>query len=282
MSDALRIASGRFGRVALLDMDKPLVRHAHPHCHVLLKVEGADTQFSVKDSLVPLTDESAVLINSWEPHAYEHNCMMPKTIILALYVEPKWLSYFRPNWAASNSPDFFEKNVGAITPHIHSLTRTLAEAMMYEPENAKYHETLLADLMIAVIERFTAWKDVQVSVRDIASLTSIDFRIRKAIRLMKEAPETIADLDGLASSVGLSRAHFYRLFESATGVSPRIYINVQRVEQAVMALSDGSVPLATVADRLGFSASSHFSRFFHDNVGSTPSSFRSASFLASK
>ncbi|MBX8785690.1 AraC family transcriptional regulator, partial [Ochrobactrum sp. GRS2] len=72
--------------------------------------------------------------------------------------------------------------------------------MMYEPENDKYHETLLADLMIAVIERFTAWKDVQVSVRDIASLTSIDFRIRKAIRLMKEAPETIADLDGLASS----------------------------------------------------------------------------------
>ena len=60
MSNALRIARGRFGRVALLDMDRPLVRHAHPHCHVLLKVEGADTQFSVRDRLVPLTDESAV------------------------------------------------------------------------------------------------------------------------------------------------------------------------------------------------------------------------------
>ena len=37
MSEALRIRSGSFGRVALLDMDRNLVRHAHPHCHVLLR-----------------------------------------------------------------------------------------------------------------------------------------------------------------------------------------------------------------------------------------------------
>jgi len=46
MSNALRIAHGQFGRVALLDMDASLVRHAHPQCHVLLKARGADTQFS--------------------------------------------------------------------------------------------------------------------------------------------------------------------------------------------------------------------------------------------
>jgi AraC family transcriptional regulator len=37
MSTALRIVHGNFGRVALLDMDGSLVRHAHPHCHVLLR-----------------------------------------------------------------------------------------------------------------------------------------------------------------------------------------------------------------------------------------------------
>ena len=58
MSIALRIAHGHFGRVALLDMDCSLVRHAHPHCHVLLKVEGADTQFVVGDRVHPLTDSS--------------------------------------------------------------------------------------------------------------------------------------------------------------------------------------------------------------------------------
>jgi hypothetical protein len=58
MSTALRIAHGASGRVALLDMDRPLVRHAHPHCHVLLKVEGADTGFAVGDGIAPLTDRT--------------------------------------------------------------------------------------------------------------------------------------------------------------------------------------------------------------------------------
>ncbi len=59
MSTALRIAHGVFGRVALLDMDWSLVRHAHPHCHVLLKVEGADTQFVVGDKVYPLDRQYA-------------------------------------------------------------------------------------------------------------------------------------------------------------------------------------------------------------------------------
>ena len=84
MSTALRIVHGDFGRVALLDMDRSLVRHAHPHCHVLIKVEGADTQFAVGEQLVALTDWQAVLINAWKPHAYVHDERRPRTIILAL------------------------------------------------------------------------------------------------------------------------------------------------------------------------------------------------------
>jgi hypothetical protein len=39
-ADVERIAHGAFGRVALLDMDYSLVRHAHPHCHVLAQGRG--------------------------------------------------------------------------------------------------------------------------------------------------------------------------------------------------------------------------------------------------
>src|SRR5688572_9937152 len=106
MSTALRIAHGAFGRVALLDMDRSLVRHAHPHCHVLIKAAGADTQFAVGNDLVPLTDRQAVLVNTFEPHAYVHDATRPRTIILALYIEPDWLKTFRSNWAASAGPRF--------------------------------------------------------------------------------------------------------------------------------------------------------------------------------
>ncbi|MFC6640781.1 AraC family ligand binding domain-containing protein [Sulfitobacter profundi] len=87
-------------------MDRPLVKHAHAQCHVLLKVEGADTEFDVGGRCVPLTDESAVLINAWEHHSYVHRAGQPPTIILALYIEPTWLRAFRDNWEASAGPGF--------------------------------------------------------------------------------------------------------------------------------------------------------------------------------
>ncbi|EHS54167.1 Helix-turn-helix, AraC domain-containing protein [Rhizobium sp. PDO1-076] len=280
MSNALRIARGRFGRVALLDMDRPLVRHAHPHCHVLLKVEGADTQFSVRDKLVPLTDESAVLINAWEPHAYAHDQARPKTVILALYIEPQWLGHFRPNWAASHAPDFFASNVGSITPDIRWRTRTLAEAMVQEPNSADMHEVLLGELMVAVIERFADWRAVPNSIRDLASRPLLDFRIRKAVERMKATPGEIADLDLLATDIGLSRAHFFRLFETSMGVTPRVFLNVQRLERAVSSVADGTESFAAIGDQLGFSVPAHFSRFFHDHAGSSPSIFRTVSRLS--
>ncbi|MCE7027543.1 helix-turn-helix transcriptional regulator [Jiella avicenniae] len=278
MSNALRLARGSFGRVALLDMDRPLVRHAHPHCHVLLKVEGADTQFSVAERVVPLTDESAVLINAWEPHAYAHFEGQPATVILALYIEPSWLGEFRPNWKASGAPDFFPDPVGATNPRIRSLSRILAEAMVRDPGNEAEHERLLAGLMIAVIERFAAWRDTPASLR-LAAASAVDHRIRKATKTMRADPGAVTDIDRLASDVGLSRAHFFRLFEASLNVSPRIYLNVVRMERAVAAVAEGTASFATVSDGLGFSAPAHFSRFFHDHVGSSPTTFRTVSAL---
>lgn len=282
MSNALRIARGRFGRVALLDMDRPLVRHAHPHCHVLLKVEGADTQFSVRDKLVPLTDGSAVLINAWEPHAYAHDQTRPKTVILALYIEPQWLGYFRPNWAASHAPDFFASNVGSINHDVRSLTRKLAEAMVQEPNSADVHEVLLGELMVAVIERFADWRALPNSIRGLAAHHRVDFRVRKAVERIKAAPGEITDLDLLATDVGLSRAHFFRLFETSMGVTPRVFLNVQRLEKAVAAVADGTESFAMIGDQLGFSVPAHFSRFFHDHAGSSPSIFRNVSRLSAR
>lgn len=280
MSNALRIARGQFGRVALLDMDRPLVRHAHPHCHVLLKVEGADTHFSVRNQTVPLTDDSAILINAWEPHAYVHDLNRPKTLILALYIEPEWLSNFRNNWHASDAPDFFDTSVGAITPAIQRLIRELAEAMVHAPDDFALHEDTLGRLMIAVIERFTAWRSLPRSISTLAAARTVDFRIRKAVSLMADAPGAISDMDLLAMQVGMSRAHFFRQFESVMRVSPRVFLNVHRIERAVSAVSDGNETFAAIGERLGFSVPAHFSRFFHDHAGSTPSAFRQVTRLA--
>jgi len=280
MSSALRIAIGTFGRVALLDMDRPLVKHAHAQCHVLLKVEGADTEFDVNGRRVALTDENAVLINAWEHHSYVHRGDQPPTIILALYIEPTWLGAFRGNWQASGAPGFFPQPGGAITPQIRRQVGETAEAMVHAPADAETHERLIGRLMVSIIERSVHWRSVRQSLRSRANaLRATDRRIVKALDLMRADPANITSMEALSRDAGLSRAHFFRLFETAMGISPRVYLNTLRVERAVQAVANENRSFSTISEELGFSVPAHFSRFFHDHAGSSPRTFRAVSAL---
>jgi AraC-like DNA-binding protein len=280
MSTALRIAHGAFGRVALLDMDGSLVRHAHPHCHVLLKVEGADTQFVVGDTVYPLTDDTAVLVNGWQPHSYVHYPERPRTVILALYIEPEWLTAFRPGWAASGAPGFFGHPSGEVSPHIRDLAMNLAADMMARPEARAEHEALLSDLMIAVIERFTPWRSFPASIRALNARAG-DWRIRKATASMRSEAGRDAALESIAKEVGLSRAHFFRLFEASVGVPPKVFLNVVRMEKAVDAVLHQSASVSDISQQLGFAEPAHFTRFFRNHSGVSPREFRNVSRLAS-
>jgi AraC-like DNA-binding protein len=283
MSTALRIAHGPFGRVALLDMDRSLVRHAHPHCHVLIKAEGADTQFAVGDALVPLTDTQAVLVNAWEPHAYVHDPARPRTIILALYIEPAWLKSFRPNWAASGAGGFFERPAGELSARIRRLAMELGQAMLADPGASAAQEQLLSDLMIGVIERFTPWRSLARPLGLAAGgRHRFDWRIRRAVDLLRADPASACDTDRLAREAGLSRAHFFRLFERSTNVTPHVYLNVLRMELAVKTIVHQEESLGDVGERLGFAAPGHFTRFFRDHAGVTPSEFRAVARMGSQ
>lgn len=266
MSNAIRIAHGAFGRVALLDMDRGLVRHTHPHCHVLLKVSGADTEFAVGDGIARLTGEQAVLVNAWTPHAYVHRPRAERTIILALYIEPEWLSLFRGNWAASASPGFFRAEAGAINPAITAAANELAQAMLAEPGAS--HAELLGRLMVTLIERFTDWRTVSPGRR------AADWRVRRAIDRLREHHGVVGAMGRLARDCGLSRANFFRLFAEATGMAPCMFANMLRLEHAVTEVVSGQRTLGDVSDELGFSVPAHFTRFFCSHTGATPSEFR--------
>ena len=277
MSNAVRIAHGKFGRVALLDMDASLVRHAHPHCHVLIKAEGADTHFLVREELVPLTESNAVLINAWEPHAYVHDPRRPRTVILAFYIEPGWLSGFRRNWAASAAPGFFPRRPNAITSTLRRKANELAAVLMHAPDAGATQEALISEMMIGVIEHFSPWRTV--SLNDFARGGRVDYRIRRALALIQENAASVQDMAGLARAVGLSRAHFFRLFGKSINISPHVFMNTVRMESAVAEVIEGNGCLAEVGDSLGFSAPAHFTRFFRDHAGAPPREFRAVARL---
>ena len=92
MSRPIATLFGGFGRIGITDMDCPLATHVHPHLHAIIKLAGADTSFQVRDALCPVTADSAVLVNAWEPHAWTFRRERGPTRFLTLYLDPKWLS----------------------------------------------------------------------------------------------------------------------------------------------------------------------------------------------
>jgi AraC-like DNA-binding protein len=113
------------------------------------------------------------------------------------------------------------------------------------------------------------------------NVRSGDWRIRRVAASMRAETRRGAALDSFVKEAGLSRAHFFRLFESAFGVPPKVYLNVVRMEQAVDAVLNQSASVCAISDQLGFAEPAHFTRFFRNHAGVGPREFRSVSRLAS-
>jgi len=275
LSTAVRVLQGAFGRVALLDMDRPLVVHAHRQCHVLLKARGSNTFFHVRDGLYPLTERTAVLVNAWEPHCYaHHDPLAPRTVILALYIEPEWLAQSEKPLSASRHPAFFPKACASITDEMRTLADRLTMAMQSDNDvDPVETEELLLRLMMAVIKQFSDWRNLR-AISEFASSRNGDRRIRRAVHYLREHAGRVPSMDLLVREACLSRAQFFKLFHQQTNLTPSVYANVIRMETALQSLARSTETMTDLSVRLGFTASGHFTRFFQQHIGVAPSGYR--------
>src|SRR6185312_15782326 len=92
-----------------------------------------------------------------------------------------------------------------------------------------------------------------------------DFRIRKALALMRGNMMRNLDMEAVARESGLSRPHFFSMFRDELGLPPSIFWNSLRLEEAMQQMSSSQASLTAVASRLGFDAQSNFTRFFRQH-----------------
>ncbi|MCQ4313588.1 AraC family transcriptional regulator [Pseudomonas stutzeri] len=275
MSIAQRVFHGKFGRVALLDMNRPLVTHSHHECHVLVKAAGADTFFNVNGRQVPLTDRCAVLVNAWQPHFYDYQQGSEHTQILALYIEPAWLADAQQSLALSGHPEFFSQPCIELS----SKNRAMADRLIAETYSSglvplERIEFLLFDFLIELIEDYSQWRQLcRLGIQTRQGFR--DARVRRACDYLQthlDDPQCIANA---ARAGGLSRAHFFTLFRQDTGMTPMLMLNDARMRQAFSWLEhERTGTLGKLAENLGFSEQGHFTRFFQQHIGASPSQYR--------
>ena len=263
------ILQGEFGRVTLNLTARSLVEHAHSEFNFIFKVGGGDTGFRVAGTDHQLGDDSVVLVNPWEPHA-KLASIGGATLALTVLVHPGWLQQ-QAGLPPTAGTRLFPQALVRVTPAVQEHLLRIAMSMTAVDVDAGDPEQLLGQLVRQLVADYSS---VDAARKAMFAAPAMDARVMRATRYMREKAADNPGLEDIAREVGLSRSRFFEQFKNCVGVSPQQYLDWQRMALATRLLSDPQASVADVSHRLGFSAPSHFTRFFAQHIGLPPSDFK--------
>jgi len=268
---SIKLFRGEFGHVSVLNVSSDLVTHAHTEAHIIIWLEGSSGEMIIGDNAVTLGPGTAAAVNSLEPHSHSMSSERGPGLFLAFYIDPDWA---RRRCGLPAGAALFAKPTIAMDVFLYRVAVQIFD-LLHDDAN-------IDDLVDYEIERLidsllNVARPQSLRLRPLRSQSSfLDFRVRKAIELMKLNICERVCFDELARNVGLSRAHFFSLFKEQTRLTPNVYWNTLRMEEARRQLQCSQDSLISVACNLGFTTQGNFSRFFRDHVGVPPIQYRKA------
>ncbi|MGZ3793165.1 MAG: helix-turn-helix domain-containing protein [Bdellovibrio sp.] len=100
-----------------------------------------------------------------------------------------------------------------------------------------------------------------------------DERIRKSAQLINENLAEVS-ISEIAKQSGLSQRNFSRLFIKETGMTPKDYLILQRIEKAKSLLKETRLTITDISLEVGYNSLSKFIETFRKIEGILPSDFR--------
>ena len=212
---------------------------------------------------IPLTPGTVMLLNCTEPHAYRAAAdgWEFKYLHFIGASSLEFVTYMQQKVTAVHqmTPDAFRGSLRIIdsiaeeTEHRHANTTTRLSSLIYE-------------LMM------TLTSDAAVGTEPIKE-SGIEAAKDAARYIDEHFAEPIETAD-LAARAYMTRPYFSVLFKRVCGMTPHEYVNARRMETAKKLLSNGNQTISEIADAVGFSDASAFTRAFTRANSMTPSQFR--------
>jgi AraC family transcriptional regulator len=268
MSKVHRVHHGAFGHVCVLELTGELVTHAHSCANVSFWLSGSATQVSIDGTPVGHDAEKAAIIDCFVPHRVMVADCANAAQTLSFYLEPEWLAQVMP----SHLPGSFAHLDIEISPLLRDELWTLRDMLLGETSDEIELDCALAAFLRRVL---MSCRNAETDEAKRAHKVR-DFRLRKALTLMRENVARDLDMETVARKSGLSRAHFFSMFRDELELTPAIFWNSLRLEQAMLQMRNSPESLTSVASTLGFTAQCNFTRFFRQRTGVAPSEYRQA------
>jgi len=176
--------------------------------------------------------------------------------------------------AASNEPNgevqlrprrkFADSRLGALATAVH------AEMVAGFPSGQLFLDCIEQAMALALVSgQAVRQSPVQMSRGGLGPA-----RLRRIRELVQARLEGDLSLDEMAQSVGLSTAHFARVFRKSTGETPHQFVLRQKLERAKAMLRAPDARVLDVAVACGFKTQQHFAQVFRDICGISPTGYR--------
>lgn len=131
-------------------------------------------------------------------------------------------------------------------------------------------EALLKQCLVMLLRRQADNDDLGLSWTAAAA----DARLARAMERILEQPGEPFSVERMADLAGMSRSAFAAHFERAFGQTPMAMLRSVRLRKAAELLLTTNLPVASVANAVGFSSRSNFSQAFQKHHGIDPTGYR--------
>jgi AraC family transcriptional regulator len=162
------------------------------------------------------------------------------------------------------SRKFADARLSAMVAAVH------AEMVAGFPSGRLFLDSIEQAMAVALVNAHAVrHRPVQISRSGLGAA-----RLRRIRELVHAKMEEELSLDEMAESVGLSTAHFARMFRKSTGQTPHQFVLRQRLERAKTLLRAPDARVLDVAVACGFKTQQHFAQVFRDLWGVSPTEYR--------
>jgi AraC-like DNA-binding protein len=268
MGDRISTVMGGFGRFSICASARPVNAHTHKELAALFHLGGPPLVIRTDDVAYPLREGEMLLFDPWHSHARLARSMEP-SCLATLLINPRWLHWRDDADAPVGNGGYFRHSytrIGDLSAPLDELHRLMFE----QPVEVALMEEKIVGFIRMLMQEHGGMATKGTAPR----AAPIDMRVRSAFDRLRQSALHGIKVENLVAASGMSRSHFFRQFKRNIGVSPQHVIDEERITHALRALSAPGIMMSQVANELGFSKPSHFTRFFVQHLGCTPNQFR--------
>lgn len=159
-------------------------------------------------------------------------------------------------------PEFYQADD---LDYLEAATRRIVQLSNYAPQPA-------ADLLKAVLSDLLQRSPMSLGGESVHYAHRA--RIAEMIATIHAESDTLPTVSIMAKKMGLSPAHFSRVFREVTRQSPRDFLLHTRLMRAMHLLAETDLSISEIAERLEYADIFFFSRQFKQKTGMPPSEYR--------